>query len=79
MTSCNHTRLLLLPDETKDKLRCRHCHLVINAKDLADGYCPECFETRGKRHFDFDHIEDTARTGITRYRCEECGMIIECS
>lgn len=79
MTSCDHSRLVLLPAETKDRLRCRHCHLVIKADDLQDGYCPECFENSGRRLSDFDKVEDTSRSGVARYRCEACGITIECA
>ncbi|MBW2100986.1 MAG: hypothetical protein JRG68_09615 [Deltaproteobacteria bacterium] len=75
MISCNHSKLELLPQK-KDKLRCRHCHLTIGADELGDGCCPECFEIHGKKRYDFEEI-DTGETGTARYRCEECGIIIE--
>ena len=74
MTSCNHDKLILLPVK-KNRLRCRHCHLTIEADELGDGYCPECFETNGKKHYDFKEVE-TGEKGITRYRCEDCGATI---
>ncbi len=77
MTSCNHNSLVLLPGE-KNRLRCQHCHLVIKAEDLQDGYCPECFEISGKRQYDFEEVADATKAGITKYRCEECGITIEC-
>ena len=75
MDACNHSKLELLP-EKKDRLRCRHCHLTIKADDLGDSYCPECFETEGKKRYDFDEIK-AVKTDKTRYRCETCGVIIE--
>jgi len=76
MTSCSHLTLVLLP-EKKDVLRCRHCHLTINADELREQrYCPECFEVHRRRHYDFDAIE-TEDKGKIRYRCEQCGIIIE--
>jgi hypothetical protein len=75
MTACTHRQLALLP-EKRARLRCRHCHLTINASDLTSGYCPECFETSHTKRYDFEEIAIPA-TGIVRYRCEECGVIIE--
>ncbi|MDD5723531.1 MAG: hypothetical protein PHY29_07295 [Syntrophales bacterium] len=75
MTSCRHPNLVLLP-EKKNVLRCRHCHLAIDADELSRGCCPECFEENGRRHYDFDAIE-AADKGKIRYRCEQCGIIIE--
>jgi hypothetical protein len=73
MTHCNHPTLELLP-ERKRTLRCRHCHLTLDAEDLGDGYCPECFETSGKKQYEFDEME---AKGVASYRCEECGAIIK--
>lgn len=75
MTSCNHTNLELLP-EKKDRLRCRHCHLTINGDELGDSYCPECFETDGKKQYEFEKIEADERR-VARYTCLDCGAIIE--
>ena len=75
MTSCKHLTLFLLP-EKKNMLRCRHCHLTIDPDELHGGYCPECFEVDGRRHYDFDEIEAADKEKI-RYRCEQCGVIIE--
>ncbi|MBN2298943.1 MAG: hypothetical protein JXM72_10135 [Deltaproteobacteria bacterium] len=75
MTSCRHMNLVLLPDK-KTKLRCRHCHLVITPEELQGGYCPECYETQGKKLYDFDEIK-ADENEKTRYRCEDCGVIIE--
>ncbi len=75
MTSCNHSNLELLP-ERKNRLRCQHCHLTIKADDLANSYCPECFEIHKIKQYDFEEIVE-AETGIVMYRCEECGIIVE--
>ncbi len=77
MTSCSHKTLMLLP-ERKNVLRCQHCHLTIKADELGQGHCPECFEMNGRRRFDFEEMAEGER-GRTRYRCEECGAIIESS
>lgn len=75
MKACHHTALELLP-ERKTTVRCRHCHLTLAGEELADGFCPECFANSGARRYDFDEVE-TAGSVRTRYRCEECGAIIE--
>lgn len=75
MAACNHKTLELLP-ERKKRLRCRNCHLTIDGEDLADGYCPECFEISGEKHYDFEEME-SLDAGIARYRCEECGAIVK--
>jgi hypothetical protein len=75
-SSCTHRQLMLLP-ATPHRLRCRYCHLTINAADLTYRYCPECFETSNTKRYDFEDIV-TADADIVRYRCEECGVIIEC-
>lgn len=75
MVSCDHSTLELLP-EKKDRLRCRHCHLTIDADELGDGYCPECFENEGKKRYEFDPIKAVERS-LPRYRCERCGVIID--
>ncbi|MDT8272157.1 MAG: hypothetical protein RRA35_03090 [Desulfomonilia bacterium] len=67
--------LVLLSGE-KAKLRCRHCHLVITPDELESGYCPECYEICGKKHTDFEEIEAPEQVK-TRYRCEDCGVLIE--
>jgi hypothetical protein len=50
--------------------------LTIKAAELVSGYCPECFELSRTRRYDF---EDLGRVdpGRVRYRCEECGGMIE--
>jgi predicted RNA-binding Zn-ribbon protein involved in translation (DUF1610 family) len=76
MDSCRHSHLTLLPKQSH-RLRCRHCHLTIKADELSNRYCPECFEVRGKRHADFEEVQATD-TERTQYRCEDCGVIIDC-
>ena len=75
MDRCRHQKLSLLPSE-KERLRCRRCHLTIKADDLDAGYCPECFERDGTRTDDFEEMA-AEENGVTRYRCESCGAIIE--
>jgi len=72
---CPHRHLELLPQPPK-RLQCQHCHLTITAEELAGGFCPECYDSRGEKRYDFDEIK-TAQTTATRYRCEDCGAIIE--
>jgi len=75
MTTCAHKSLVLL-SASKKRLRCRHCHLTIDPEELGDNYCPECYEVDGERHYDFETIEDK-QAGMVRYRCEDCGIIID--
>ena len=75
MTVCKHSVIALLP-EKKNLLRCRNCHLTIKADDLGTGYCPECFEVSGRKQYDFEEVA-VEEKGPARYRCEECGVIIE--
>jgi hypothetical protein len=75
MADCKHTTLELLP-ERKITLRCRHCHLTLSREELGDGCCPECFESSGAKRYDFEEMA-TAESGVARYRCEECGALIE--
>jgi predicted RNA-binding Zn-ribbon protein involved in translation (DUF1610 family) len=73
MNECRHHQLVLLPQNHK-RLRCRRCHLTLTAEELGSDYCPECFETSGIRHDDFEALEWTEEA---RYRCEQCGAAIE--
>ena len=77
MESCNHTTLELLPGRKKT-LRCRQCHLTIDANELGDGFCPECFDRSGKKFYEFEETE-SKDGGAATYRCEECGAIIKAS
>lgn len=74
MSPCKHTKLLVIT-ATADRLRCRQCHLVIKAADVADGYCPECYETTGRKNNDFEEVATPAGQTV-RYRCEECGALL---
>jgi hypothetical protein len=74
MTSCEHQELSLIPSPGK-KLRCRHCQLTIDEEELAGGPCPECLEAFGVRRRDFEPVPDAV--GHTRYRCENCGAVID--
>lgn len=74
MPRCRHRHLTLLAPSGK-RLKCRHCHLTLKPDELEGGYCPECFEVDGKRRYDFDEIVG-ADTGLTRYRCEACGLVV---
>jgi hypothetical protein len=74
MSSCRHTNLELLSTR-KITLRCRQCHLTIDAAQLEDGCCPECLERSGRRHDDFEKIAHP--DGGATYRCEGCGAIVK--
>lgn len=75
MPDCRHQKLMLLQPKGK-KLRCRHCHLTIDEKDLSDGICPECYEVSGIKRADFEQVSlDDGST--TRYSCEGCGIILK--
>ena len=73
--NCPHTNLTILSD-AGSKMRCRHCHLTIDADELSDSYCPECYDSTGYKKFDFDTVT-SANSGAIRYRCEDCGVLIE--
>lgn len=62
-----------MPEQGR-RMRCRRCHLTIDADELEGGYCPECYEVDGVRHTDFEVLESPQRT---RYRCEQCGAVID--
>jgi hypothetical protein len=49
--------------------------LTLDVDELGDGYCPECFENHGKKHYEFEEVE-AAEKGVARYRCVECGIIV---
>jgi hypothetical protein len=77
MSSCQHSNLELMPSR-KRTVRCRRCHLTLDADELGDDACPECFESSGIRHYDFEEIAGPRDGGAT-YRCEECGVLVKCS
>lgn len=74
MTTCRHKKLVLLEKKAK-KIRCRHCHLTIDEKELGSGCCPECQEVYGVRRRDFEDVRIKDKGGV-EYRCEDCGAII---
>ena len=74
MQDCLHRNLVVLKSSLK-RLRCRNCHLTLMKDELADGYCPECFETTGKKHDDFEEIVLTGG-GNGGFRCEDCGIML---
>ncbi len=75
MSSCKHSILDLLPVK-KNVLRCRYCHLTIKADELGESYCPECYEINGNKQFDFEEVAK-GDNGRAKYRCEDCGLIVE--
>ena len=74
--ACPHANLVLLQPESRDRLRCRSCHLTIDEAELGGGPCPECLEADGAKRSDFERVEVTTR-GQTRVRCEDCGVWVE--
>ena len=76
MDTCPHKHLVLL-NAARERVRCRVCHLTIAEIDLDGGYCPECYETRGVRQYDFDPVSPQTEDGTT-YRCEDCGALVKC-
>jgi hypothetical protein len=76
MPPCRHQNLVLIAP-SNNKMRCRHCHLTIDEEELADGYCPECYEAQGVKRCDFEALEPED-DGKVRYCCENCGAIITC-
>ena len=76
MTECRHQQLLLLRPKSS-RVQCRHCHLTIGEDELGDGYCPECYEVHDEKRYDFVQVESAVAEKVT-YRCEECGILIEC-
>ena len=73
MSACKHGTLLLV--KSPPKKRCQHCHLTLTADDLGDGYCPECYETHGRKLFDFEEIHESGKE-YPQYVCEACGVLI---
>ena len=74
MPSCRHATLELLV-ERKVTMRCRRCHLTMAAEELGNGHCPECFDSSGTKHRDFEELTHTP-SQAARYRCEDCGILI---
>lgn len=77
MPACKHQTLTQLSGANNPKLRCRYCDLTISETELGDGYCPECYEVHQVKRYDFAKVLSEEK-GKTRYRCEACGIIIEC-
>lgn len=77
MHECFHKNLVLIT-EAADRMRCCQCHLTLTAEELGDSYCPECYETKGKKNYRFESVVPD-RKGGSRYRCEDCGVLIEAS
>jgi hypothetical protein len=50
--------------------------LTIDEESLGAGYCPECFERAGKKQYEFEEMQ-AVEGRLARYRCEECGAIVE--
>jgi predicted RNA-binding Zn-ribbon protein involved in translation (DUF1610 family) len=75
MNECYHKNLVLIA-EASEKVRCTRCHLTLTPEELGDSYCPECYETSGKKQYEFEAVQVDQKE-ITRYRCEDCGTIIE--
>lgn len=73
---CRHKNLFLLPSESEDRVRCRHCHLTIKAGELGSSYCPECYEAEGKKRYDFEEVQNEQHNEQVQYRCEDCGLLI---
>ena len=74
MGQCPHKHLLVVT-EASERLRCRRCHLTIKPEEVMDGCCPECYEQTGRRYDDFERI-NIAEQAATRYRCEQCGAMM---
>jgi ABC-type ATPase with predicted acetyltransferase domain len=49
--------------------------LTLTRDDLKDGFCPECFDTAGLKQYEFEELVEE-KSGVARYRCENCGVII---
>ncbi len=76
MTECLHKNLELIA-EPSTRLQCRYCHLRITPEELK-GFCPECYEAYGEKRYNFEEVASSANQ-MTRYRCEDCGVVIEVS
>jgi hypothetical protein len=75
MAQCRHQQLTLVGKQGR-KLRCCHCHLTIDEKELEQGYCPECWEVSGVRRRELEELAPENEE-VVRYRCEACGVLIE--
>ena len=75
MSECLHKNLVLIK-EISNKLRCTRCHLTLTPEELGGGYCPECYESTGKKQTEFEELTFD-HTNVSRYRCEDCGVVIK--
>ncbi|MCJ7830167.1 MAG: phage terminase large subunit family protein [Desulfobacterales bacterium] len=75
VNDCTHPHLELMPGK-KTRLRCRRCHLTIEAAELGESHCPECYAAQGRKYNDFEELAPEESEAV-RYRCEDCGAIIE--
>lgn len=75
MSECLHKNLALIK-EISNKLRCTVCHLTLASEELENDYCPECYESTGKKQTGFEKLI-LDHGNISRYRCEDCGIIIK--
>lgn len=73
MTACRHDVLALLAQPAA-RVQCTHCKLTISSEELGGGRCPECYESAGKAHYDFEPV-DTPQ--LTRYRCTQCDLVVK--
>jgi len=76
-STCLHQKISFIRPDTKQRFQCQHCHLTITEEELGKNFCPECFEKTGKKHYDFESVTSHLTNNV-RYRCESCGIIIEC-
>ena len=53
------------------------CHLTLDEGELelADGFCPECFDGSGVELYDFERVTNP-ETDAPRYRCDDCGIFV---
>ena len=72
MSECRHLNLVLIAGD-EARVRCQHCHLTIKRSELETRYCPECYESTGRKRADFEEV--TGSDGA-EYRCEDCGAQI---
>ncbi len=62
--------------ERSEKLRCEVCHLTLTEEELNGGYCPECYETTGRKNKEFSKVT-LNQENFSQYRCEDCGTTIK--
>lgn len=74
MSNCTHRNLLLIT-QPKNRIRCRHCHLTLKPDELKQRWCPECYESSGKKRTDFEEVIEAKSSGAA-YLCEDCGAFI---